>query len=104
LFDFRYLTGAVGTELRWYPVSILGVSLVPVRLEAGLRISGTGVDSSRDVQPYGGGRSYLQVGSRIGVALRAGIIDLLIQAPTLAWRSNPWSTTEIATFRLGVRL
>jgi hypothetical protein len=46
----------------------------------------------------------MQAGSRIGAALRAGIIDLLVQSPTLPWRTNPLSTTEIATFQLGIRL
>jgi hypothetical protein len=102
--DFRYLTGAVGIELRWYPVSILGVSLVPARLEGGVQVTGTGVDQARDVQTAGGRGYYVQAGSRIGAAFRAGIIDLLVQAPTLTWRTNPWNTAEIATFRIGIRL
>jgi hypothetical protein len=102
--DFRYLTSALSIELRWYPVSILGISLVPARLEAGVQVSGTGVDQARDVQTAAGRGYFLQAGSRIGAALRAGIIDLLVQAPTLSWNNNPWSTAEIATFRVGIRL
>jgi hypothetical protein len=102
--DFRYLSGAVAIDFRWYPLSILGVSLVPARLEAGVPISGTGVDHARDVQSYGSRRYYLQLGSRIGVAFTAGLIDLLLQAPTLTWRSNPWNTDEILTFQVGIKL
>jgi hypothetical protein len=102
--DFRYVTGVVGIELRWYPVSILGVSFVPVRLEAGPRVTGAGVDSSPDVHTYGGNQYYVQVGSRLGLAFSAGLVDLLLQAPTLPWRSDPWNTGELLTFQLGIKL
>ena len=102
--DFRYLTGAVALEVRWYPLPILGLSLVPVRLEAGPQVTGTGVDSSPDVRTYGAHRYYVQVGSRLGVAFSAGLVDLLLQAPTLPWRTDPWNTGEILTFQMGIRL
>ncbi len=102
--DFRYLTAVVGVDLRWYPVSLLGVSLVPVRLEAGIEASGTGADPALDVQSAGGRQYYFQVGSQLGLAFTAGLVDLVLQAPTLPWRGNVLSTTEILTFRVGIRL
>jgi hypothetical protein len=102
--DFRYLTGVVGFDLRWYPIPILGVSFVPVRLEVGARLSGTGVDNAPDVRSYGDRSYYVQLGSRLGVAFSAGLVDLLVQAPTFLWRSNPWNTSEILTFQVGFRL
>ncbi len=102
--DFRYLTGVLGIELRWYPVPILGVSLVPVRVEAGPQVTGAGVDSSPDARTRGDHQYYLQVGSRLGVAFSAGLIDVLLQAPTLPWRTDPWNTGEIVTFQMGIKL
>ena len=102
--DFRYLTGVAALEVRWYPLPILGVSLVPVRFEAGPQVTGTGVDSSPDVRTRGAHQYYLQVGSRLGLAFSAGLIDLLLQAPTLPWRTDPGSTREILTFQMGIKL
>jgi hypothetical protein len=102
--DFRYLVGVAGLELRLYPVRWLGFSLVPVRLEAGVEVTGTGVDSANDVQATGGRQYYFQLGSRLGLALSAGLVDLLVQAPTLPWRSSPLSTSEIVTFQVGFKL
>jgi hypothetical protein len=102
--DFRYLTGVVALEVRWYPLPILGVSLVPVRFEAGPQVTGTGFDASPDVRTHGAHPYYAQVGSRLGVAFSAGLVDLLLQAPTLAWRTDPWNTGEILTFQLGIKL
>ena len=102
--DFRYLTAAAGLELRWYPISVLGLSLVPARVEAGIRVTGTGEDPAPDVRSHGDRQYYAQVGSRLGIAFSAGLVDLLVQAPTLTWRSSPWNTGEIVTFRLGIRL
>jgi hypothetical protein len=33
----------------------------------------------------------------------AGLLDLLIQAPTLAWQEQPFSTREILSGRLALR-
>jgi hypothetical protein len=39
------------------------------------------------------------------MALSAGMIDLLVQAPTLAWQSHhPFDTGEILTLRVSLRL
>jgi hypothetical protein len=102
--DFRYVTGVVGTDLRWSPIRIFALSLEPVRVEAGVQVSGTGVDSAPDVHSWGGHQYYLLVGSRLGVAFNAGLVDLLVQAPTLAWHSNPFNGQEILTFQVGIRL
>jgi hypothetical protein len=102
--DFRYVTGVVGFDLRWYPIPLLGISLVPLRLELGVPVAGTGLDDSRDVHSYGGHSYYVMAGSRLGIAFSAGLIDLLLQAPTLPWRSDPFSAREILTFQVGIRL
>ena len=47
---------------------------------------------------------YFQAGSRLGIAFNAGIIDLLVEAPTIAWRSHPFNAHEVLTFSLGIRL
>jgi hypothetical protein len=42
--------------------------------------------------------------SRVGLALSAGMLDLLVQAPSLAWRGNrPFDTGEILTLRLALQ-
>jgi hypothetical protein len=51
-----------------------------------------------------GHQYFLQVGSRVGVALSAGMVDLLLQAPTLAWQAHrPLDTGEIVTLRVSLR-
>jgi len=47
---------------------------------------------------------YLQAGSRFGVTLSAGMIDLLVQAPTLAWRIRPFDTGEIVSLSVALRV
>jgi hypothetical protein len=56
------------------------------------------------VRTKGDHQYYLQVGSRLGVAFSAGLVDVLLQAPTLPWRSDPWNTGEILTFQMGIKL
>jgi hypothetical protein len=38
------------------------------------------------------------------VVLSAGMIDVLVQAPTLAWQASPFNTGEILSLSLGFRV
>jgi hypothetical protein len=102
---YRYLVFALTTEWRWYLLGGLGLSVVPVRVEFGPHVTGGDVD---DPSPYVYGTApnqwYFQAGSRLGLALNAGVIDLLVQAPTLAWHSNPFQGGEILSFQIGVKV
>ena len=103
--DSAYLTGALGLDLRWYPVSVLGLSLTPVRVEGGPSVrGGDEFDDSPGVHGKLGSQYYFQAGSRIGVAFNAGIIDILVQGPTLAWSSTPFAAKEILSVALSIRL
>jgi hypothetical protein len=100
-----YLTAAASLEWRWYFLKVLGLSVVPARVEYGPRVTGLDdVDPSpfvhvRSPRPY-----YLQAGSRLGFALTAGLVDLLVQGPTAAWSSHPFQGGEILSFQIGVKL
>jgi hypothetical protein len=103
--DSAYLTGAFGLDLRWYPVRVLGLSLTPVRVEGGPSVrGGDELDDSPGVHGKLGSQYYFQAGSRIGVAFNAGIIDILVQGPTLAWSSTPFAAKEILSVALSIRL
>jgi hypothetical protein len=43
-------------------------------------------------------------GRLAGDRFSAGIVDILVEAPTLAWRSDPFKTGEILSIHLGFRL
>jgi hypothetical protein len=103
--ESTYLTGVFGAGLRWYALGPLGLSVTPVRIEGGPKIRGQEeLDPSPDVRGSPGSQYYFQAGSRFGIAFNAGIIDLLVEAPTIAWRSHPFKTGEILAFSLGIRL
>jgi len=103
--ESAYLTGVFDANLRWYALRVLGLSLTPVRLEGGPKIRGDGeLDPSPDVHGPLGGQYYFQAGSRLGVAFNAGIIDLLVEAPTLAWSAKPFAAHEVLSVHLGIRL
>jgi hypothetical protein len=100
-----YVTAAASLEWRWYLLKILGLSVVPARVEYGLRIQGRSYDDpSKDVYGTPPHQYYFQAGSRLGAALNAGLFDILIQGPTLAWRSKPFRGVEILTLQFGFRL
>ncbi len=100
-----YLTGTLGLGVRWYFLGPLGLSVTPIRIEAGPKIRGTSeTDTSAGVHGPAGNEHYLLVGSRAGIALRLGILDLLVDSPTLAWTSDPFGAHEILSFTLGIRL
>jgi len=40
----------------------------------------------------------------VGLALRLGFIDLLVDGPKIAWTSDPFGAHEILSFTLGIRL
>jgi hypothetical protein len=101
--DFRYLTGALGIDLRWYPLRVLGLSLIPVRVEGGPKVGGTGTDATVDVYNTAGDL-FFQIGSRVGLVFNAGLVDLLVQAPTLVWNPTPVYTNEIVTFQIGFKV
>ena len=51
-----------------------------------------------------GNQYYFQAGSRIGIAFNAGIIDIFVQGPTIAWSSSPFAAKEILSVALSFRL
>jgi len=103
--DTSYLTAAGAVELRWSFTRLLGLSFVPVRIEGGPKIRGVSIDDTAPgVRGSPGGHYFLQAGSRIGLALSAGMVDLLVQAPMLAWQASPFDTGEILSLRLALRL
>lgn len=100
-----YLTGALGLDLRWYPIRVLALALTPVRVEGGPKIRGQDeADGSPGVHGAAGSQYYLQAGSRLGVAFNAGIVDILVQGPTIAWSSSPFAAKEILSVLLSIRL
>lgn len=103
--DTSYLTLTGALEVRWYFLPWLGLSIVPVRIEGGPKVRGTSIDDvSTGVRGSPPNQYYLQAGSRIGVALSAGMVELLVQAPTLAWQVSPFDTGEILSLNLGFRI
>ena len=100
-----YLTGVLSLGVRWYALRVIGFSLTPVRVEGGPKIHGKEeLDPSRDVHGDPGSQYYFQAGSRLGLVFNAGLIDILAEAPTLAWRSDPFKTGEILSIHIGIRL
>ena len=100
-----YFTGILGLGVRWYFLGPLGLSVTAVRVEGGPKVRGSGeTDASAGVHGTPGSEYYLLAGSRLGIALRLGIFDLLVEGPTIGWTSDPFGTNEILSFRLGLRL
>ena len=100
-----YLTGAFALDLRWYPLGVLGLAVTPVRVEGGPKVRGSEIfDGSPGVHGELGSQYYFQAGSRIGIAFNAGIIDIFVQAPTIAWSSSPFAAKEILSVALSFRL
>jgi hypothetical protein len=105
LGNSAYLTGAFALDLRWYPLRVLGLALTPVRVEGGPKVRGDEeFDGSPGVHGKLGSQYYFQAGSRLGVAFNAGIIDILVQGPTIAWSSTPLAAKEILSVALSFRL
>ena len=103
--DTSYVTVAGAIELRWYFGKAIGLSIVPVRVEGGPKVRGIAIDDTAPgVHGSPGGQYFLQAGTRLGLALSAGMIDFLVQAPTLAWQASPFDTGEVLTLRLALRL
>ena len=100
-----YLTATGAIEVRWNFSRVLGLSIVPVRIEGGPKVRGIMVgDRAPGVQGRSGDQYFLTAGTRLGVALSAGMVDVLVQAPTLAWRaSRPFDTGEILSLRVALR-
>jgi hypothetical protein len=103
--ETSYVTAAAAAELRWYFLPSLGLSFVPVRIEGGPKVRGMAItDDAPGVHGSQGDQYFLQAGSRFGVALSAGMVDFLVQAPTLAWQASPFDTGEALSVRLAIRL
>ncbi|MFI5181414.1 MAG: hypothetical protein ACHQPI_08500 [Thermoanaerobaculia bacterium] len=103
--DSAYLTGILATGFRWYVLRGLALSVTGVRIEGGPKIRGKSeFDPSPGVHGDPGSEYYFRAGSRIGMALNAGIFDLLVEGPTCAWSSDPFGAGEIFSVRLGIRL
>jgi hypothetical protein len=76
-----------------------------VRVEYGPRVSGKSeIDPSPGVHGSPDDAYYFSAGSRLGFALNVGIVDILVEGPTLAWESSPFAANEILTIRVGFRL
>ncbi len=100
-----YVTGTLSLGIRWFVLGPLGLSVTAVRLEYGPKTSGKDeADATLGAHGSPGDAYYFLAGSRIGVALRLGIFDLLVEGPTIAWDSQPFGAHEILGFRLGLRL
>ena len=103
--DSAYFTGALAASLRWYALGPLGLALTPVRIEYGPKVSGKSqVDESPGVRGSADNAYYFSAGSRLGIALNVGIVDILLEGPTLAWESSPFAADEILSIRIGFRL
>jgi hypothetical protein len=103
--DSKYLTGTFAASVRWYALKVLGLSLTPVRFEYGPKVRGESeVDTSPGVRGDAGSQYYFTAGTRLGFVLNAGIVDLLLEGPTLAWDSSPVAAKEILSIRLGIRV
>jgi hypothetical protein len=103
--ESKYLTGTLSATVRWYVLKVLGVALTPVRVEYGPKVrGGEELDTSPGVHGEAGSQYYFQAGTRLGVVLNAGIVDLLLEGPTLAWDSSPFAAKEILSIRLGIRV
>jgi hypothetical protein len=103
--DTSYLTLTGAFEVRWNFLAWLGLSIVPVRIEGGPKVRGISIDdASTGVRGSPPNQYYLQGASRIGLALSAGMIELLVQAPSLAWQGSPFDTGEILSLNLGFRI
>lgn len=103
--ESSYLTGTLGLGIRWHFLGPVGLSVTAVRVEGGPKVRGRDeVDGSLGVHGSAGSEYYLLAGSRIGLALRMGIADLLVEGPTIAWASDPFGTHEILGFRIGLGL
>ena len=103
--ESKYFTGTLAASVRWYALKVLGLSLTPVRVEYGPKVRGDEeFDTSAGVHGDAGSQYYFAAGSRLGVVLNAGIVDILIEGPTLMWDSSPFAAREILGFRLGIRL
>ena len=103
--ESSYVTGTLGLGVRWYFLGPLGLSVTAVRVEGGAKVRGKSeVDGSSGVHGPAGSEYYLLAGSRIGLALRLGIVDLLVESPTIAWTSDPFGTNEVLGFRIGIEL
>ncbi len=101
--ESSYVTGTLDLGVRWYFLGPLGLSATAVRVEGGPKVRGKNeVDGSTGVHGPPGSEYYLLAGSRIGLALRLGIVDLLVESPTIAWTSDPFGTNEILGFRIGI--
>jgi len=76
-----------------------------VRIEGGPKIRGKDeLDPSSDIHGAPGSQYYFQARTRAGIALNTGIVDILVEAPTIAWRAKPFDTGEILSIHLGIRL
>jgi hypothetical protein len=103
--DSAYFTGTFAASLRWYALGPLGLALTPVRVEYGPKVSGKSeIDSTPGVHGSADNPYYFSAGSRLGVVLNVGIVDILVEGPTLAWESSPFAANEILTIRVGFRL
>jgi hypothetical protein len=103
--ESRYLTGTLAASIRWYALKVLGLALTPVRVEYGPKVRGDEeLDTSPGVHGDAGSQYYFRAGTRLGIVLNAGIMDILVEGPTLAWDSSPFAANEILSFRLGIRL
>ena len=84
---------------------VIGLSLTAIRLEGGPKVRGEEEeDPSAGVHGDAASQHYFMAGSRLGIVFTAGLVDLLVEAPTIAWTSKPFESREILSVRLALRL
>ena len=103
--ESKYFTGVFAASIRWYALGPLGLALTPVRIEYGPKVSGKSeVDTAPGVHGPPDDQHYFTAGSRLGFVLNVGIVDILLEGPTLSWESSPNAASEILSIRIGFRL
>jgi hypothetical protein len=103
--ESTYLTGTLGVGLRWYFLGPIALSVTAASLEAGPKIRGKDqLDGTTGVQGPPGSEYFLVAGSRLGLAVRLGVADLLVQGPTVTWTSQPFGLHEVLGFRIAIQL
>jgi hypothetical protein len=103
--DSTYVTGILGVGFRWYFLGPVALAVTAASLEAGPKVRGKDqVDGTVGVQGPPGSEYFLVAGSRVGLGLRLGIADVLVQGPTVTWTSQPFGLHEVLGFRIGIQL
>ena len=103
--ESTYLTATLGLGVRWYFLGPLGLSVTAMRIESGPKVRGTDeTDESTGVHGPPGASTTSSRARASASRSRFGVLDLLVDSPTIAWTSDPFGTHEILSFTIGIRL